>query len=44
MAHSGFVELAQSLRTTAVLDGRLDSIFRERYPRFRLTSPALEIA
>jgi hypothetical protein len=26
----------------AVLDGRLDSLFRERYPRFRLTSPALE--
>ena len=26
----------------AVLDGRLDSRFRERYPRFRLTSPALE--
>jgi hypothetical protein len=25
----------------AVLDGRLDSLFRERYPRFRLTSPAL---
>jgi hypothetical protein len=24
----------------AVLDGRLDALFRERYPRFRLTSPA----
>jgi hypothetical protein len=27
----------------AVLDGRLDALFRERYPRFRLTSPALEL-
>jgi len=26
----------------AVLDGRLDALFRERYPRFRLTSPAPE--
>jgi hypothetical protein len=26
----------------AVLDGTLDALFRERYPRFRLTSPALE--
>jgi hypothetical protein len=27
----------------AVLDGRLDALFRELYPRFRLTSPALEL-
>jgi len=27
----------------AVLDGTLDALFRERYPRFRLTSPALEL-
>jgi hypothetical protein len=27
----------------AVLDGRLDALFRERYPRFRLPSPALEL-
>jgi hypothetical protein len=27
----------------AVLDGRLDALFRERYPRFRVTSPALEL-
>jgi hypothetical protein len=27
----------------AVLDGRLDTLFRERYARFRLTSPALEL-
>jgi hypothetical protein len=27
----------------AVLDGRLDAPFREQYPRFRLTSPALEL-
>jgi hypothetical protein len=27
----------------AVLDGKLDDLFRERYPRFRLPSPALEL-
>jgi hypothetical protein len=27
----------------AVLDGRLDALFRERYPRFRLASPAPEL-
>ena len=26
----------------AVLDGRLDALFREQYPRFRLTSPVPE--
>jgi hypothetical protein len=28
----------------AVLDGRLDALFRERYPNFRLSSPALKLA
>jgi hypothetical protein len=26
----------------AVLDGRLDALFREQYPRFRLPSAAVE--